>query len=172
MVDRCVIAEYASPEKARMGLEVLEKRKYPADSISVVSRHDEAALEALGHGVEEKRSVDSTADAAGVGALLGGGLVAPVAIGTLTVPFFIAGPLGGMIAGAAIGGALGGKKHWGATEEEQKTYQERVEAGATLVIIHSDGERLKEAEAALATTEPVTLERFDLDERDVDAGKV
>ena len=160
MYAQCVIAEYRSRADARIGLEVLEKRHFSPDAVSVVSRQEEDSVDELGHLQEGAKPGQTSDKAAGLGTLLGGAVATPIALSTAVAPFFIAGPLAGMVAGAAVGGALGGTKHWGVNEEAAQTYQQRVEQGSVLVIINDEEGRLNEAEAALKTTDTVTLERF------------
>lgn len=166
MHTQCVIAEYRSRADARVALEVLEKRHFSADSVSVVSRQEEKSLDELGHVQEGAKPGQAPDKGAGLGTLLGGAIATPVALSTAVAPFFIAGPLAGMAIGAAVGGALGGTKHWGVNDEAAQTYQQRVEAGSILVIVNDEEERLDEAEAALQTSGPVSLERFAYTEPD------
>lgn len=160
MHNQCVIAEYRSRDEARVALEVLEKRHFSADSVSVVARQDKESLGELGHLQEGAQPGQVPDKGAGLGTLLGGAIATPIALSTAVAPFFIAGPLAGMAVGAAVGGAMGGAKHWGVSEEAAQTYQQRVEAGSVLVIVNDEETRLDETEAALQTTDPVTLERF------------
>ncbi len=83
------------------------------------------------------------------GAAVATGSIAPIAIGTTIGPFFLIGPLAAAVAGAAAGGLLSGARDWGVTEELSASYQERIAQGSVLVIVHAEGDRLKEAAAGL-----------------------
>src|SRR5689334_5168568 len=113
MEEQCVVAEYASYEKARIGLEVLDMRGFTADTVSVVSRSTDTNVAELERARREKSTRPSVAASGGLGAAVASGAVAPMAIGTLLGPFFLIGPIAAAVAGAAAGGLLSGAERWG-----------------------------------------------------------
>jgi uncharacterized membrane protein len=167
MQDKCVVAEYETPDKARTALEVLARRGFTQETVSVVTRQDRAPLDTLEQGLHEKQSADAAGMGAGVGALLAGGVVAPLAIGSMVANFFVVGPLAAMALGAAAGGVLGGARRWGMPEEATETYQQRLDDGSILIIVSAEGDELKEAESGLLTVGPLSMERFAFDGRPV-----
>jgi len=162
MKDQWLVAEYANYQKAHIGLEVLDLRGFTADTVSVVSRNDPSIAE-LEKARREKAATPSKTASGGVGAALAGAAIAPLAVGTMVGPLFLAGPLAAAVAGAAAGGLLSGTKKWGIGEDVAQSYQQRIAEGSVLVIVHASGDALKEAEAGLKTTDTLSLESLTVD---------
>lgn len=160
MHQQCLIAEFENTQKARLGLLVLSKAGFGQEQVSFVSRSDDPELDNLGKLKEGGADNLGSVSAAGMGGLLGGALAAPIAASTLIGPFILVGPLVGIGLGAALGSALGGAQHWGVDEDAGRNYEQKVEDGAVLVIVNGDQISLREAEASLKTTGPVSLKRF------------
>lgn len=162
-MSKCLVAEYENYADARIGLEVLEKCGFTMDQVSVVSRASDPAskhLQAL-QTDEPPSSSGSAADGrnASLGMLIGGTVAAPIAAGTMIGPFIIAGPLVGMAIGAAVGSLLN-MESWGVTRDVSVDYEQRVQAGSVLVIVHDVEEfQLTDAELSLKTTGPKSLEQ-------------
>lgn len=166
----CVVAEFRTRPDAKLALEVLTRNHYTRENVSVVMHADDPTAENL----DEFRDEDGISAAqveakspdgrsVGLGMLLGGAVAAPLALGTMIGPFIIAGPILGMGIGAALGGLFSSHQQ-GDTAEEEPSYEDRVKAGSILVIVTEDELiGLNEAEAVLATTNPKTMERFELD---------
>jgi uncharacterized membrane protein len=168
MKEQWLVAEYATYQKAHIGLEVLDLRGFTADTVSLVSRND-ASIAELEKARREKAAAPSKTASGGVGAAIAGAAAAPIAIGTMLGPLFLAGPLAAVVAGAAAGGLLSGTKKWGIDEDVARTYQQRIAQGSVLVIVHASGDTLKEAEAGLRTTDTLTLETLTVDQPSTDA---
>ena len=169
MSERCLIAEFASRDDARLGLEVLEKADFDSQQVSTVYRKedheiDELAEQGEGQGTpvtsEKETSEAPSGKSTGMGALLGGAVAGPLAVATMVGPFMLAGPIAGMAAGAAVGGVLGAADRWGATEEISEKYRRRVEAGSVLIIVNGDRITLDNAERSLRTTSVQNIERL------------
>lgn len=98
--------------------------------------------------------------AAGVGAVIGGALATPVAVGSLVGPFFVVGPLLGLGLGAAVGGLFGAAERWGVRRDVAADYEKKVREGSVLVVVTDSSLRLHEAYKLLQTSGPYSLERF------------
>lgn len=159
MKDHCVVAEFENRDHATTALEVLAKRGYGDDQISVVAHRDHPQLKDLPLLEEDAGGVGSSTGA-GAGALLGGGLTAPIAASTLIGPFMLAGPLVGLGLGAAVGGFLAGDERWGAEEDASRELRDRVEHGSVLLIIAGTEDEMDEVQNGLKTTKHVSLHRF------------
>jgi uncharacterized membrane protein len=162
-MSNCLIAEYETEAAAKAGLEVLESEHFTLENVSVVSSASDDArkhLDALHDESARDASVSPSApEGRGVslGMLIGGTVVA----GTLVGPFVIAGPLLGMALGAAIGGLLSHMHRWGVPHHVSSDYEQRVQSGSVLVIVHDiDDVRLAGAERLLNATNPKTIEKY------------
>ncbi len=161
MFEHCLIAEYEDASKAGLGLEVLIKADVPEERISFVSRSDAPELQQL-KGIDyevHQTEKGSGLFSAGVGALLGGAAVVPIAVSTLVVPLFVVGPLLGAGIGAALAGAMR-EEELGLPQSTLETYASRVQSGNALVIVTGDKYDLREAKELLQTTGPTTLQEI------------
>jgi uncharacterized membrane protein len=84
------------------------------------------------------------------GGVLGGVLGTMSAVG----PLLVAGPLVGLIAGAAGGGILASIQDWGVDPEVVENYEQAVRDGADLIVVSGDEERIRHAANSLKTTRP------------------
>lgn len=83
---------------------------------------------------------------AGAGAIIGGALGWIASIGILAIPgvgpFIVAGPIMAALAGAGVGGAVGGIGwaliNMGIPENKAKNYEVRVKKGEILLSVHCD----------------------------------
>jgi len=165
----CIVAEFNTQAGARLALEVLERNRYTVDHVSVVSSagglHASAPGEAIRSDVEAE--IPSLAPqpegrTVGLGMLLGGTVATPLAMGTMIGPFLLVGPLVGMGLGAAFGALLSSERSEDASEEVI-SYKDRIDAGSILIVVTEDHDiGLNEAEELLATTNPASMQRFEL----------
>ena len=160
MYAQCLVAEFRNRKNARACLEILGKAGFEEEAVSLVSRADDPHLEELGLMQDDGAENIGSSKGAGLGALLGGVVTAPLAVGSLIGPFFLVGPLVGVGLGAAIGGVLGKAQQWGVNESARKEYEEKVKQGAVLIFVTGDEGSLREAEASMVTTEPASIHRF------------
>jgi len=166
----CVVAEFQTRAGAKLALEVLERNQYTLDNVSVVMHRGDPAARKLDHAqagdaisAEQIGAKSPDGRSVGLGMLLGGTIAAPLALGTMIGPFILVGPLVGMGIGAAFGGLFSSHQGRG-VDDETPSYEDRVKAGAILIVVTNDQRiGLNEAEALLATTNPTTMERFELD---------
>ncbi|MFG0263476.1 MAG: hypothetical protein ACF788_13875 [Novipirellula sp. JB048] len=159
MVAECVVAEFETLDKAKVGVEVLEKFDFASDAVSLVWRGNEQAMEKLDweSGPEEALGV---AKSAGLGGVIVGAVAVPLAVETMIMPVIVTGPLVAFVVGAATGGLLSEAKRWGVQQHRASSYEQRIADGSVLVIVTSTPRRIDEAERGLATTHPKSLERF------------
>lgn len=166
----CVVVEFRTRAGAKLAFEVLERNHYTRENVSVVMHVDDPATENLddfrdddGISASQVEAKSPDGRSVGLGMLLGGTIAAPLALGTMIGPFMLTGPIAGMGIGAMLGGLFSSHQRSDAADEES-SYEDRVKAGSILVIVTQDELiGLNEAEAVLATTNPKTLGRFELD---------
>ncbi len=92
------------------------------------------------------KAPEGAATGAGTGAVLGGTLGWLAGIGALAIPglgpFIAAGPIMAALSGAAVGGTVGGLTGalvgMGIPELEAKKYEGKVQAGNSLISVHSE----------------------------------
>jgi hypothetical protein len=95
---------------------------------------------------QNTKAPEGAATGAGAGGLLGGTLGWLAGIGALAIPgvgpFIAAGPIMGLLGGAAVGAATGGVAGaligYGIPELEAKQYEGKVKGGNILLSVHTD----------------------------------
>lgn len=158
---QCVVGVYKTFDEARYAIDSLEAAKYPPAQVSLVTHNvrEEAPVEELQYG--DKAEANATRGA-GLGGLVGALLGAPL----LTIPglgvVVAAGPIGTALAGAIVGGLLGGFSGWGIHEDHAREYEVHVQQGDWLVVADGDPGEVAAAQAILEAT---NAERVDLHAR-------
>lgn len=70
-------------------------------------------------------------------------------VGALTIPgvgpIFAAGPIAGMLSGAATGGIAGGLVDWGIPAERSNFYEQKVKEGKILASVRSNEDKVDRA---------------------------
>ncbi|MDW7674594.1 MAG: DUF1269 domain-containing protein [Bacillota bacterium] len=89
---------------------------------------------------------DSVADGATTGGVLGGLTGLAVGAGALVIPgigpLIAAGPIAGLLSGAATGGLGGALVDWGVPEAESRRYEEEVRRGRILVSVECNDDKV------------------------------
>src|SRR5580700_3247825 len=139
--DQAVVATYRTHLEAEAAVRRLAEGGLPIDKISIIGRNFETREDIQGF----YRPADAAAAGAGTGAWFGGifGLMWG-AMGWFVIPvvgpLFVLGPLAGMIAGAIGGAGIGalitGLVAAGVPREQALKYQDRLQAGEFLVVVH------------------------------------
>lgn len=161
----CLVAEFASMEKAHVALKVLRLDHFDTDAVSIAWRGHEDAIKQVDVHKQTDENRGEAAHDAGVGDLIGETLCKAVAIylpiSNMKIPVMVAGPMSGLI-GDAIAESLFGKgKDWWIHERAAMQLDQRIDDNAVFVIVTSTPYRLDEANAVLKTCGPESLERFE-----------
>ena len=162
-LDQAVVASYQSHTDAELAVRRLAGSGLPINQISIVGRNFESHEDVQGF----YRPADAALDGAGQGAWFGGlfGLMLG-AMGFFVMPavgaIMVMGPLSGMIAGAiggaGVGALINGLVASGIPKEQALKYQERLQAGEFLVVVHGSAEMTARAHEVLGSTGQTYLE--------------
>lgn len=138
---QAVVASYQSHADAEAAVRRLSAGGVPINSISIIGRNFETHEDIVGF----YRPADAALAGAGEGAWFGGlfGLMIG-AMGFFVLPIIggimVIGPLAGMIAGAiggaGVGALIAGLVAVGIPKDQALKYQERLQAGEFLVVVH------------------------------------
>ncbi len=161
--DQAVVATYLTHDAAEAAVRRLSEGGLPINQISIIGRHFETREDVQGF----YRPEDAVLAGAGQGAWFGGffGLMMG-AMGFFVFPMvgalMVLGPLSGMIAGA-IGGAgvgafINGLVASGVPRDQALKYQERLQAGEFLVVVHGDADETMRAHQILGGTAQTYLQ--------------
>ncbi len=170
MSRKCVVAVFETVKKGLIGWEVLYKAGHGTERVSFLSGDESPQLYGLVP-EENQRNPDpvtnttnsSVGTATGLGASVGGAIIAPIAIGSLVFPLFVVGPILGAGLGAVLGGLFDAKKVDDLAEAEP-TYSDRLRDGGAVLIVTGTDHELDKAKASLKTCGPVSLVDSEIDE--------
>ena len=160
--DQAVVASYESHRDAETAVRRLSNGGLPITKISIIGRNFETHEDIQGF----YRPADAALDGAGEGAWVGGlfGLMLG-AMGFFVFPvvggLMIIGPLAGLVAGAiggaGVGALINGLVASGIPRNQALKYQERLEAGEFLVVLHGTAEEATRAHEILHATSTTSL---------------
>jgi uncharacterized membrane protein len=96
---------------------------------------------------------DSITDGATTGGTLGALAGLAVGVGALAIPglgpLFAAGPIAGLLGGAASGGIAGSLIDWGIPEQQGRQIEQDIRSGKIMVAVQSAPEKIDEAASVL-----------------------
>ena len=138
--DQAVAAGYSSHHDAEAAVRLLAKNGLPMDRISIIGRNFQTREDVQGF----YRPADAAREGAQAGAWFGGlfGLMLGTGLFIFPVigPVLVLGPFAGLIAGAiggaGVGALINGLVALGVPPDQAIKYQERIQAGEFLVVVH------------------------------------
>ncbi len=158
-----IVAIYGNHDDAEVAVRRLADQGVPINQVSIVGRNFETHQDIQGF----YRPADAALDGAGDGAWFGGlfGLMMG-AMGFFIFPvvggLMIMGPLAGMVAGAiggaGVGALLNALTAMGVPRDQALVYQERLQAGEFLVVVHGGVGETARARAILEDTARTDLQ--------------
>ena len=161
-----VVGLFHTRQQAELAVDRLKTAGFPGQDISVLFPHKgETATFAKEEGT---KAAEDALKGIGTGGILGGFAGWLAGIGALAIPglgpFIAAGPIMGLLGGAAIGGTIGGVVGaligMGVPEETARRYETGLREGRILVAVHSlrqeDLLRAKEILQACGATDITT----------------
>ena len=154
MFHECVVAVYKSLDEAKAAVQKLEEAHFRHDQVSLVTHSVRGQIEGddertLQFGDNSERNAVKGAGIGGLfGLLLGAPLLAIPGLGAV----LLAGPLAAGITGAIVGGFLGSMSGWGVHPNHIREYEQRVRAGAILVVVNGTPQEIAEAQRLLQDT--------------------
>lgn len=170
-----VVAAYPDERSIGTAIECLEKSRFRSEEVSLVRRHSKAnstrprsptepatkSIDAEQAAAAKPSATDTMSDsgAVGGGAAIGG-VAGLMAASTLMGPLLVAGPLAGMLAGGVAGATAAAVAERSESSSLATKMDQMVGDGLQLVVVRSSISRVVDAEAILATTDPVWVERL------------
>jgi hypothetical protein len=161
--DQAVVATYLTHDAAEAAVRRLSEGGVPINMVSIIGRHYQTREDIQGF----YRPADAALVGAGQGAWFGGffGLMAG-ALGFFVFPMvgalMVLGPLSGMIAGAiggaGVGALINGLVASGVPRDQAIKYQDRLQAGEFLIIVHGDADETVRAHNILEGTAQTHLQ--------------
>ena len=167
--DQSVVASYRDHADAESAVRRLFDGGLPMNKISIIGRNFETHEDVQGF----YRPADAALEGAGQGAWFGGlfGLMLG-AMGFFVLPviggLLIMGPLAGLVAGAiggaGVGALVNGLVASGVPRDQAILYQERLQAGEFIVVVHGNPDEIARAHDILRDTAQMHLQAHSLAE--------
>ncbi len=161
--DQAVVASYSSHRDAEDAVRSLAAAGIPVNAISIVGRQFETHEDIQGF----YQPVDAVLSGAGQGAWFGGifglmmgafGFFVVPAVGALLVLGPLSGLVAGAIGGAGVGAIISGLIALGIPHDQALKYQERLQAGEFLLVVHGDPSLVQKAHDILSSTPKLHLD--------------
>jgi len=166
IADHSVVAVFAHLADAKQAIKQLSHGGVSQDQISLVAHSledDHEVQSYLAHG-------DQSETDAARGAMVGGilGLLAGAAFFWIPGfgPLVILGPLATGFTGSAVGALVGAMTGWGIPKDRVRRYEQKVKAGAVLVIVHGSPLLVSDAYRILTEASPQELHLYAADSAD------
>lgn len=159
MYGQCAVAVFDSLTAAEGAMMVLKHSGVPEEQISLLAKQakvDGSEEEALDMG---DRAESDAAKGAGVGALVGLLVGAPLLAIPGVGPILAAGPIATALTGGVVGGFLGSIQGWGVKSDRIEGYEAKVRAGKVLVIVSGPPRDVAQAIRLLQTTPAASVEQ-------------
>ncbi|MBZ4686969.1 MAG: hypothetical protein PWQ96_804 [Clostridia bacterium] len=162
---KTVVGIFQSERVAKEAVEDLRKAGFDRE-ISVLAKGQEGGQQAdaeqaetgTAMGIDANDAIagnaePSVADGATTGGVLGGLAGLAVGAGALVIPglgpLVAAGPIAGLLSGAATGGVGGALVDWGIPAEEGRHYEEQIKQGKIMVSVNTDEQHASQAQEIL-----------------------
>jgi uncharacterized membrane protein len=152
---KLVISTFDTRARAEEAVRGLREKGFNQE-ISIMAK-DEVVREG-GRGRQQGRQDmelggDSITDGATTGGTLGALAGLAVGVGALAIPglgpLFAAGPIAGLLGGAASGGIAGSLIDWGIPEQQGRQIEQDIRSGKIMVAVQSAPEKIDEAASVL-----------------------
>jgi len=153
---KLVVSTFDTRSKAEQAVSELRQKGFQQE-ISIVAK-DDVVRGGAGRDRNKGRSDmelggDSITDGASTGGTLGAIAGLAVGVGALAIPglgpLFAAGPIAGLLGGAATGGITGGLIDWGIPEPQGRQIEQDIRSGKIMVAVQSDPDKVNEAASVL-----------------------
>lgn len=142
-----VIGVFESRQQAETSVNQLRQQGFTHEEISIVAKQNEDDNNRSGR--HDAQYNDTIADGVAAGGTIGGigGLMA--AAGAFAIPGFgpilALGPIAAALSGAVAGGVAGGLVDFGIPAERSRAYEEQINRGKVLAVIHSESSKVSKA---------------------------
>ncbi|MBS4024291.1 MAG: hypothetical protein KGZ96_01300 [Clostridia bacterium] len=151
-----VVGVFESRSHAESAVHQLREEGFDRE-ISILAKEENAGGRTGGgrNGGDIRMENDSVADGATTGGVIGGLTGLAVGAGALVIPglgpLIVAGPIAGLLSGAATGGVGGALVDWGIPEEEGQRYEEDIRQGNILVAVECNEKKADKCKEILSS---------------------
>ncbi|HEY3328455.1 MAG TPA: general stress protein [Capsulimonadaceae bacterium] len=157
-----VVATYTQHADAELAVRRLAAGGIPTNHISIIGRNFETREDVQGFYQPGDAAVDGAAAGAWMGGMFGlfmgamGFFVVPV-VGAMMVMGPLSGLIAGAVGGAGVGALLNGLVAAGVPHNQAIKYQDRIQAGEFLILVHGTADETTTAHELLENTNPSYL---------------
>ena len=161
LVNQAIVATYSNHSDAEAAIRQLQQSGLPMEHLSIIGRDWQVREDMQGFYHPGDLIKAGAQQGAWFGEIFGLFLGMGLFILPIAGALIVLGPLGGLIAGAISGAGVGalvsGLMTLGIPQDQALKYQERLEAGEFLVVVHGTPEEATRAHEVLQTTSNTSL---------------
>lgn len=143
---KTVVGVFSSHDKAEQAVAEMRKSGFDTNEISIVAKGQDENVDAQG---DTSLGMDTVSDGVTTGGALGGLAGLAMGAGALTIPglgpIIAAGPIAGLLSGAATGGVAGGLLDMGIPEDRGQHYENEVRSGKILAAVRTEEQKVEKA---------------------------
>jgi len=147
MAVKTVIGVFENKQQAEKAVNAVRNSGFDTNEISIVAKGGKKNNG--NNGDEETLEMDTLTDGTATGGVIGGLAGLAIGAGALAIPgigpLFAAGPIAGLLSGAATGGIAGSLIDWGIPAERGRYYEEEVKKGKMLTVIRAHEQKVQQA---------------------------
>lgn len=152
-MNKTVVGIFESERVAKEAIEDLRRAGFEREISLLAKDQKNISRTPDDNGGETMAGGETVADGVATGGVLGGLGGLAIGAGALAIPglgpLIVAGPIAGLLSGAAGGGVAGGLVDWGIPEEEGRRYEEEIKRNKIIVAVNSSEDNIDEAENIL-----------------------
>lgn len=140
---KTVIGVFDSKEQAEKAIKDMRNSGFDTNEISIIAKDAQGANQDNDMGLSGISDGTTTGGAIGglAGLALGAGALAVPGLG----PIIAAGPVAGLLSGAATGGIAGSLIDWGIPEERGQYYEGEIGKGGIMAAVQTSQEKVQDA---------------------------
>jgi hypothetical protein len=147
---KTVIGVFDSREQAEKAVSEMRNSGFDINEISIVAKGGRGdGNNGNGDEGDDVLGMGNVADGTTTGGVLGGLAGLALGAGALAIPglgpIIAAGPIAGLLSGAATGGIAGGLIDWGIPEERGRYYEGEVKKGKMLAAVRAHDQKVNTA---------------------------
>lgn len=146
---KTVVGVFDSHDQAERAVAELRQSGFDTNEISIVAKEKQGQGRDMQSDTTMGMNMGTVSDGATTGGALGGLAGLAMGAGALAIPglgpIIAAGPIAGLLSGAATGGIAGSLIDWGIPEEQGRRYENEIKAGKILAAVRTHESKIDSA---------------------------
>ena len=173
-MSKTIVAVFESIDYAENAARKIKENGMRTEDISIVARDNQNQNDTTRYTLTDQFEGDTTAtmqarndnisDGVVAGGIIGGLAGLLIGAGIMAIPglgiIAAAGPIAGLIGGAATGGIVGGLVDLGIPEEKSKEYEQEIKTGSIIFSMKAQDQKVDEIKSVLRNSGAQSIEAY------------